>query len=726
MAYGIGSILGDIDQKADAYRNNPDALAQSYQQNQQLIDLLVLQKLKTDKEAAQRDMQAKMQTPAATIKDQRAQEVMGMTRNEISQQVAPGLQALGQQMQAAQAQPQGIASVPAPNMQQVGMAGGGIIAFADGDLVRKKAKVNKADITTPQGVEDLLAQAMGTNTDVPAGYRPVNEEGRMAASPLTDVPADYRPVRPVRPVQPVQPTSTVLGTRLNNPLNIRASDNNDWEGKTTPSGGFEGFNSIGAGLRAADINLRNYGKKYGIETIRGIINRWAPSSENKTEEYLSSVAKEFGVSPDDKVDLNDPGIRAKLISIMGQMETGVKNTVDEVRNYIAETTSKNQQEERENNARLRAQEAAGTYAERQAEHLVNTSEPFMHMFGANVDSGEGTTPPPKYPFNYLYGANVDPSLDYLRMMEDPSIVTPQRETDSEYARRMGLIPKVTPPATTPVPAPVSTGGLGPNYDTPYNGISSLLDTKKEDKTEAVLKVPTEAVKRAPSAAQQSYTQQLADLRVEQESKLESLIAFLKGAGGQSSFAATMMGGSDAMNAREAEVKAEIMDVLGKLEAIDMKEQEFDIEGRKIAVGEEGNIIAREGQNLANAQYFAKLASEEAQNLANNKAEMEQLLQTYKNDLGKIDAQEAYDFNQMETQEQLKFIAQTVESVGDSLEYQTMLSTIEQENYTPIERKAAIKRGLNELVKLRLQAGGVSDSGGTESTNSFPLGTLTGE
>jgi hypothetical protein len=71
MAYGIGSILGDIDQKADAYRNNPDALAQSYQQNQQLIDLLVLQKLKTDKEAAQRDMQAKMQTPASTIKDQR-------------------------------------------------------------------------------------------------------------------------------------------------------------------------------------------------------------------------------------------------------------------------------------------------------------------------------------------------------------------------------------------------------------------------------------------------------------------------------------------------------------------------------------------------------------------------------------------------------------------------------------------------------------------------------
>jgi len=134
MAYGIGSVIGDIDQKVDTYRNNPEALAQMYQQNQQLIDLLALQKLKTEKEAAMRDMQMKMQTPAASIKDQREQEVMGMMRNEVAQQVAPGLQVAGQQAAQAAAPPVpqggGLQSLPAPNMQGMGMAEGGIVAFA--------------------------------------------------------------------------------------------------------------------------------------------------------------------------------------------------------------------------------------------------------------------------------------------------------------------------------------------------------------------------------------------------------------------------------------------------------------------------------------------------------------------------------------------------------------------------------------------------------------------
>jgi hypothetical protein len=206
--------------------------------------------------------------------------------------------------------------------------------------------------------------------------------------------------------------------------------------------------------------------------------------------------------------------------------------------------------------------------------------------------------------------------------------------------------------------------------------------------------------------------------VEQESKLESLIAFLKGAGGQSSFAATMMGGSDAMNAREAEVKAEIMDVLGKLEAIDMKEQEFDIEGRKIGVAERANEIAEQGQNFENEQYFAKIASEEAQNLVNNKAKMEQLLQTYQNELGQIALQEGLDFQQMEAQEKLQFIAKSIDSVGESTEFQTALARISGENLTPIENKAEISRAFNELVNRSLKAGGVSASGGGTGTPGF--------
>lgn len=147
MAYGIGSILGDVDQKAEAYYNKPDALAQMFQQNQQLVDLLALQKIKSDKEAAIRSMQMQQSAPAATIKDQRANEVMNMTKAEVAQQIAPGLQMAGQRAQQAQApQAQGISSLPAPNMQPMGMAQGGIVGYKPGGVVE-----DVSVFTTPTG-----------------------------------------------------------------------------------------------------------------------------------------------------------------------------------------------------------------------------------------------------------------------------------------------------------------------------------------------------------------------------------------------------------------------------------------------------------------------------------------------------------------------------------------------------------------------------------------------
>ena len=50
----------DIAARVAAYRGNPEALMQQYQQSQNLLDLLALQKIKSEKEAAMRDMQLKM------------------------------------------------------------------------------------------------------------------------------------------------------------------------------------------------------------------------------------------------------------------------------------------------------------------------------------------------------------------------------------------------------------------------------------------------------------------------------------------------------------------------------------------------------------------------------------------------------------------------------------------------------------------------------------------
>jgi septum formation topological specificity factor MinE len=112
-------INQDIQSRVDAFRGNPDALAQRYQQSQQLIDLLALQKIKSEKEAAARQMQMQMAQQQAkegqppTIAEQREQEVLDLTKNEVQQQQS-ALRAQQQQQQQAAMQKllSGIAAAP--------------------------------------------------------------------------------------------------------------------------------------------------------------------------------------------------------------------------------------------------------------------------------------------------------------------------------------------------------------------------------------------------------------------------------------------------------------------------------------------------------------------------------------------------------------------------------------------------------------------------------------
>ena len=126
-----GGIDQQIQQKVDAYRGNPQALQQRYAQNQQLIDLLALQKLKSEKEAAARDLQMKMQQSPQTIKDQREAELMQMTKDDLAKQTG---QLLEQRQAKSQNNLQRVAQagLPAAMPGQVQMAGGGIVAFSNG------------------------------------------------------------------------------------------------------------------------------------------------------------------------------------------------------------------------------------------------------------------------------------------------------------------------------------------------------------------------------------------------------------------------------------------------------------------------------------------------------------------------------------------------------------------------------------------------------------------
>ena len=58
------------------------------------------------------------------------------------------------------------------------------------------------------------------------------------------------------------------------------------------------------GWRAAFYLLtRTYYHKYRLYTIRTIIRRWAPSSENNTEAYIANVARLTGIAPDEPLGI---------------------------------------------------------------------------------------------------------------------------------------------------------------------------------------------------------------------------------------------------------------------------------------------------------------------------------------------------------------------------------------------------------------------------------------
>jgi len=72
-----------------------------------------------------------------------------------------------------------------------------------------------------------------------------------------------------------------------NPGNIRQSKVR-YKGEVRPSrdSAFKQFESLAWGYRAIFVLLDTYRIRYGLDTIRGMISRWAPPSENHTETYI--------------------------------------------------------------------------------------------------------------------------------------------------------------------------------------------------------------------------------------------------------------------------------------------------------------------------------------------------------------------------------------------------------------------------------------------------------
>jgi hypothetical protein len=90
------------------------------------------------------------------------------------------------------------------------------------------------------------------------------------------------------------------------------------------STGFQQPSSYEEGIKAMDTQLAIYGQKHKINTLRGVISRYAPPSENDTENYINFVSQRTNLKPDQEIDLSNPVVRHVISGPMILMEKGHK------------------------------------------------------------------------------------------------------------------------------------------------------------------------------------------------------------------------------------------------------------------------------------------------------------------------------------------------------------------------------------------------------------------
>lgn len=119
------------------------------------------------------------------------------------------------------------------------------------------------------------------------------------------------------PTHPLTAAALPRGVRLNNPGNIRRSKD-PWQGLAAEQRDRDFFTFEGPewGIRAMARILIKYQDDYGLDTVRKIIGRWAPPSENNVDAYVSSVAQRVGVRPDQRIDVQSYGFLAPLVVAM--------------------------------------------------------------------------------------------------------------------------------------------------------------------------------------------------------------------------------------------------------------------------------------------------------------------------------------------------------------------------------------------------------------------------
>lgn len=113
------------------------------------------------------------------------------------------------------------------------------------------------------------------------------------------------------------------GLKNCNPGNIRRSTTTYKGEVESTDRAFKAFESMPWGYRAMFVLLHTYRVRNGCRTLRAMISRYAPPSENNTESYIRTVAASAGISPDQNLNTDNRTVMIKVVAGMSRVENGV-------------------------------------------------------------------------------------------------------------------------------------------------------------------------------------------------------------------------------------------------------------------------------------------------------------------------------------------------------------------------------------------------------------------
>ncbi|MCX5618826.1 MULTISPECIES: structural protein P5 [Bombella] len=119
-----------------------------------------------------------------------------------------------------------------------------------------------------------------------------------------------------------QTDSRPRGIRNNNPGNLNFAHQPGAVLEPGPNARFARFPTPEAGLEALRDQLARYILRDHIDTVTGIISKWAPPTENDTSSYIEGVSHSLGVEPDETLGQPTPRLLSGLMNAIIRFENG--------------------------------------------------------------------------------------------------------------------------------------------------------------------------------------------------------------------------------------------------------------------------------------------------------------------------------------------------------------------------------------------------------------------